>query len=198
MKKNLPNHFKKTRPPPTVAQTPLIPHYSHSPSSPRYSPTNPSYFPTSPSSLPKSTYLNFMQHGGFHVAQKELKSFLTLAGKLGVTGFTPAITELPYPTLPRPYPTLPKPPYLMDIDVPVPRDCRCGGATSLPLQECPSLPLTTEGFARPSYPSLASAKPVGYPSPATFPPSSAIRDHSSRSSIALAAAIRHWVPPATC
>jgi hypothetical protein len=122
--------------------------------------------------------LNFMHHEEVHVAQEELQSFLTLAGKLGVTGFTPAVTELPYPTLPRPYLALPKPPYLMDMDVPVPRIRRCGSAMSPPLQECPGLPLTTEGFARPSYPSLAFAKPVGYPSPSTFPPSSATRDHS--------------------
>ena len=48
--------------------------------------------------------LNFVYHGEVHVAQKELKSFLTLAGKLGVTGFTPATTKPTYPTLP--YPTL--------------------------------------------------------------------------------------------
>ena len=43
--------------------------------------------------------LNFMYHGEVHVAQKELKSFLTLAGKLGVIGFTPAITKPSYPSL---------------------------------------------------------------------------------------------------
>ena len=41
--------------------------------------------------------LTFMHHGEVRVAQKELKSFLTPAGKLGVAGFTPAIAKLPYP-----------------------------------------------------------------------------------------------------
>ena len=65
--------------------------------------------------------LNFVYHGEVHVAQKELKSFLTLAGKLGVIGFTPSITK-PY-----------------------------------------------QAITKPSYPSLASAKPVGFASPWVLP-----------------------------
>jgi hypothetical protein len=56
----------------------------------------------------------------------------------------------------------------MDIVVPVPHVRRCGSAMSPPLRERPGLPLATVGFARPSYPSLASARPVGFVSPLPY------------------------------
>jgi hypothetical protein len=96
-----------------------------------------------------------MYHGEVQVAEENLQSFLHLAGKLGVAGFTPAIGKLPYPTLP-------KPPYLMDIVVPVPRVRRYGSATSMQMRERPGLPLAPVGFATPHCPSPA---PSGPPTP---------------------------------
>jgi hypothetical protein len=79
------------------------PQYSNA--GPSYSPTRPSYSPTSPPSsspLPLDvqyddvlSVINYMNHGEVHVAKRDLMSFLNLAGKLGVAGFTPAIAKLP-------------------------------------------------------------------------------------------------------
>ena len=129
------------------------------------------------SPYPSPTYvvllsvLNFMYHGEVRVAQKELESFLALAGALGVIDFTPTTTTtLPYPSLASAPPATrpPKPPYLMDIIVPVPPQYQ-----ALPTTTRPTYP--TLNYS--SLPYLASA-PEGYPSPATLPTSTATQDRS--------------------
>jgi hypothetical protein len=69
--------------------------------------------------------LGYLYRGEVSVARANLESFLTLAGNLGVTGFSPASTS-PW-VLP-----LTKPPYLMNIVVPVPAQYQASPPTSVP------------------------------------------------------------------
>jgi hypothetical protein len=90
---------------------------------PLSSSVSPGYSP--PAGVKYNTFLsvlNYVYHGEVHVAQKELESFIALAGIVGVLGFTSA-TASPW-VLPSP-----KPPYLMDIVVPVPPQYRASPQT---------------------------------------------------------------------
>jgi hypothetical protein len=135
--------------PSSPSYSPTSSHYSHSPSRPQSSPTSPSYSPTSPSYSPKYndllSVLNFMYHGEVHVAQKELESFLTLAGTLGVIDVTTTTTTRP----PHPSPVAtrpPKPPYLMDIIVPVPPQYRAPTTTTRPSYPSPATTVYSHGI----------------------------------------------------